>query len=395
MKHQDFKLEFLKSRKHHSHTRLSQHSPVLPSSKPTRPATPVFRSAPVFHRVSVSTSRANNPTSFKSFARFPCTRTAALRTRPVFRLNQLQLFNQLYWLPGTRSQPVSRTFKLCSPSLSGEAPPHPVTLRPPSESRSGTPRRAPPACSFGEGDSLPRGETKDRPQPPPSPGATAPTPPANGARSSPAPPGTPRERLGRGGGGGRAAHRQPPPAPRARPASTSPPPPAPAPTSPGLARRQAGQQRAVTSAETQRRPSRPPLGPPRAPIASAPPARPPYRPPPPREIPGAPAPPAAFRGSQQTPHVTRTSARRSFSPSNGHSLLPEGERRLRRLTGRRRAGGRADYKSRHASGRTTNPGMLSPSGRPAPWLRAQAEAWLRPAGVAAATAAAAQGGGEA
>lgn len=223
MKHQDFKLEFLKSRKHHSHTRLSQHSPVLPSSKPTRPATPVFRSAPVFHRVSVSTSRANNPTSFTSFARFPCTRTAALRTRPVFRLNQLQLFNQLYWLPGTRSQPVSRTFKLCSPSLSGEAPPHPVTLRPPSESRSGTPRRAPPACSFGEGDSLPRGETKDRPQPPPSPGATAPTPPANGARSSPAPPGTPRERLGRGGGGGRAAHRQPPPAPRARPASTSPP----------------------------------------------------------------------------------------------------------------------------------------------------------------------------
>lgn len=135
MKHQDFKLEFLKSRKHHSHTRLSQHSPVLPSSKPTRPATPVFRSAPVFHRVSVSTSRANNPTSFTSFARFPCTRTAALRTRPVFRLNQLQLFNQLYWLPGTRSQPVSRTFKLCSPSLSGEAPPHPVTLRPPSESR--------------------------------------------------------------------------------------------------------------------------------------------------------------------------------------------------------------------------------------------------------------------
>lgn len=115
----------------------------------------------------------------------------------------------------------------------------------------------------------------------------------------------------------------------------------------------AGQQRAVTSAEKQRRPSRSPPGPPRAPIASAP-------------VPASATAlqgnsrGAAVRGSQQTPHVTRAPVRRSFSPLQRALAAP----------GRREAAPPPDHGEREGE-RTTHPGMQaggsprSTPGRPA------------------------------
>lgn len=144
-------------------------------------------------------------------------------------------------------------------------------------------------------------------------------------------------------------------------------PPAPGPTW-GARLGRAGQRRALSSAGRQRRPSRSPLGPPRAPIAPTPPARPRFRPPPPRGIPGARRRPRRLRGSQQTP-------------------LPEGERRPRRLTGK--GGGRADCRSRRASGPTPGPAGhpgkrgrgLDPPGRGWRCRRPRAAWKLFPVGV--------------
>lgn len=81
-----------------------------------------------------------------------------------------------------------------------------------------------------------------------------------------------------------------------------------------------------------------------------------YRPPPPRGIPGAGHRPRRLRGSQQTPLPV---------PANRRAPLPEEERRPRRLTGQE--GGRADCKSRRASG---------PPPRPAEHPARAAEGWL-------------------
>lgn len=152
---------------------------------------------------------------------------------------------------------------------------------------------------FYEDDSILRGETTDQPL---FPGRVAPLP---RGRSFPAPRGKP----GRGRPAFPPRRHQPVRAPLGR----------------------AGQRRALGSAGRQRRPSRSPLGPLRAPIAPTPPARPRFRPPPPRGIPRARRRPRRLRGSQQTPRP---------GPANGCTPLPEGERRPRRLSGQ--GGGREE-----------------------------------------------------
>lgn len=167
---------------------------------------------------------------------------------------------------------------------------------------------------FCENDSILSGETKDQPL---FPGRVAPLPrrheaPQHAGGARPGPPRVPPPRRD-----------QPVRAPLGR----------------------AGQRRALSSAGRQHRPSRYPLGPPRAPIAPTPPAQPRLRPPPPRGVPGAGRRPRRLRGSQQTPLPV---------PANGRAPLPEGERRPRRLTGR------------EEERRTTNPGVQAGTARPSP-----------------------------
>lgn len=193
----------------------------------------------------------------------------------------------------------------------------------------------------------------------PSHTSTSHIPPGNGPRSSTAPPETLATGRPRGRGHPRAtSHRQPPagPFPHARTNLSGP------------RSGRAGQQRAVTSAEKQRRPLRSLPGPPRAPIASAP-------------VPASATAlqgnsrGAAVRGSQQTPHVTRAPVRRSFSPLQRALGAP----------GRREAAPPPDHGGREGGGlhipacKRAAPRGARREGRFSPAMP-QAEAWLRPAG---------------